>query len=261
MAQQGKYSLTLEATKGAATKALDLSANNVLNASWKDGEKVSVFLESAYLGQLTAAVTNDPTKAKLSGTLDPASGIEAGKTLTLLFPRSAWSYYGQKGTLDDIAKNYDYAVAEIAIKSIDGEGNITADAASFVNQQSVYRFNFTSGGNALNVKSFTVSSAKGQLVSSMLYNKDWMSCTGPVDVTPVSAASEFYVALRNDNTTEDDSYSFNAVGSDNAPYVGGSNTVSAANLGNGKYLGTTVSLSPIVLETHGGSSNNVKDIL
>ena len=48
--RQGMYTLTVEATKGADTKSLDLSGSS-LNAAWENGETVAVYLGGQVSGR------------------------------------------------------------------------------------------------------------------------------------------------------------------------------------------------------------------
>ena len=160
---EGSLWLSLEASKAADTKALEL-VGSTLNASWEAGEKVKVFLNGTCIGTLSATPNGtDPTKATLSGTVSDASGIAENAVLTLLFPRETWSYASQAGTLDAIAANYDYAAAEVEVVSVDGN-NVTTTQASFVNQQSIYKLTFT--GLLAGIASVTIHSAGNKLVAS-----------------------------------------------------------------------------------------------
>ena len=251
--RQGMYTLTVEATKGADTKSLDLSGSS-LNATWENGETVAVYLGGQYLGDLTATVSGASSHtASLSGTLNSATGIEENAVLTLLFPSDEWSYTGQRGTLVGISCNYDYALASVTIQSIDVNGQITTSAnAVFSNQQSVYRFSFVKDGNPFNAAYFTVSAKSGKLVASRSYSGGWVSSFGPVDVSLGKESSTAYVALRNDNTSANDTYSFDVTDTKNAVYVGGK-SIASEHLGNGKYLGADVELTQARVSKAAGS--------
>ena len=109
----GKYTMTVSASKGgdATTRALTLDGKT-LNATWATSENVYVKKGSDWAtGSLKPQA--DGATATLKGTL---SGIQINATdeLTLQFPKSGdISYTGQVGTLEDIAANYDYAVAYV----------------------------------------------------------------------------------------------------------------------------------------------------
>ena len=150
---EGIYTLTVEAIKKVDTKALALDGNT-LNATWASGEKVGVYVNGTYCGQLNATPKADATKATLSGTLTSTAGIVADATILLLFPdRSdhAWDYTGQAGAAPggDLAARFDYATATLTISEVNNVNNtvITNGTAAFQNEQSVYRFGFKDSGN------------------------------------------------------------------------------------------------------------------
>ena len=139
--------------------------------------------------------------------------------LTLLFPSEEWSYTGQTGTLTSIEAGYDYATATVTISEIIGN-QVTATAASFANQQSVYRFGFKDGETYIDPKSFSISASGGKIVQSMSYSGGWTPAFGDITVTPASAAGDhfYYVSLQNQSTAND-TYSFVITGSDDALYL------------------------------------------
>ncbi len=138
------YTITVNATKGEATRALTIDGNT-LNATWKAGEEVMVYgvtgegsteLESVDpIGTLTARSSGSP--ATLKGELASIYKPTIGAKLRLKFLSD--NYTGQKGTLEYIATNCDYATADVTITSVT-DGNVTTTPASFENQQAVVRF-------------------------------------------------------------------------------------------------------------------------
>lgn len=241
---EGKLTLTLQASKSADTKALSLD-DNTLNAYWVTGEKVDVFLEGTWIGSLEAKTDGSPkpSTATLSGTLNNTSGLTAGKTLSLLFPGRTghdWDYTGQDGSAPSadgtLATKYDYALAIVNIQSVSGNTISTTTSAQFVNQQSIYRFGFKVGGTTLSVQEFTLSSNCNKLVTARNYSDGWTSTFSNLTVKPASATSDLlYLALRNENTTVDDTFSFYVIGNDKALYVG-NKVVGSTNLDNGKFI-------------------------
>jgi hypothetical protein len=238
------YTLTMEASKGADTKALSLNSST-LNAYWKTGETVAVYLGGTYLGQLAATADGtDATKAMLSGVLDSVTGVAQNSVLTLLFPRKDWDYTGQNGSAPNeagpLATQYDYATASVTVASVN-TGNKTiavTSGAHFVNQQSVYRFSFKVGGMPLSVKELTVSSDHNKLVTFRSYSGGWTSTYGNLTVTPESATDSFlYLSLRNENTnpTEADRFSFVIIGENNALYLGNKD-IPGDKLGDGRFV-------------------------
>ena len=243
---EGSLWLSLDASKGsgADTKALSLDdsgATDVLNAHWKDGEQVAVYINGTFLGFLTADALADPSKATLSGTINDNSGIVPGAEFVLLFPRATWDYTGQKGSLTgtgSIEDTYDYMMATVTVAGISGTTVTTTTTASFENQQSIYRFGFKFGGAPLNVKAFTVSSNRNKLVTSRSYSGGWNSTYGSLSVTPAAATSGLlYLSLRNENTNtgQNDMYSFSVIGDDDVLYLG-HKSIPGDKLGYGKFI-------------------------
>ena len=187
------YTLTVEATKGentangtnTQTRALSLDGKT-LNATWAVGEEVRVYsvtgegyeeMESVDpVGTLTAQRSGATTKLK--GTFIASYTPTAGAKLRLKFCYD--NYDNQKGTLEYIAANCDYATADVTISEVGTDGDVTTTAASFENQQAIVKFslkkqdgNTPVGATGLSVK-----------VGSRNY-----------DVTPDEAISEIFVAI------------------------------------------------------------------
>ena len=242
----GSYTLTLEATKGVDTKALSLDGST-LNAHWVTGETVAVYLSGAYKGLLTATVNpSDNTRATLSGTLDNVEGVVAEAELTLLFPRADWDYTGQDGSAPSesgsLATKYDYATATVTVASVSGSEVTTTGGASFVNEQSMYRFGFKEGGAdpQIAIKGFTVSSTHNTLVRSRSWDGSaWAETFGPIAVEVAGEALTLpYASLRNTRvgSGNGDSYSFSVIGSDNALYLGGKDIPSSVMDVQGRFI-------------------------
>lgn len=217
------WTLTVQASKGAGTKALWLdtsSSPDVLKAYWKNTEQVHVFRNGSFIGTLGVAPGEGekPATATLSGTVS-APGITVGDELLLLLPRQNWDYMGQSGTLATIENNYDYATACVIVGGIVGNTLTTSNMATFQNQQSVYRFSFTTG-SALSVRDMTLSAANGSLVQSRSYVASaWDAVFGPLTVTPASVTADpLYVSIRNQSTAAD-TYNFILTGSDYGLYL------------------------------------------
>ena len=129
------YTLTVVASKGdTGTRALSLEGKT-LTASWKEGEEVNVYKGDEQIGTLTAQSSG--TSTTLKGTI--TGTLAQGDNLVLKF--CSPKYATQKGTLDYIAANCDYATAEVAVSSIDETaGTVTIGDARFVSQQAVVKF-------------------------------------------------------------------------------------------------------------------------
>lgn len=218
-ASDSLFNISVLATKDVGTKALWLDGSE-LKAYWKSTEEVIAFRNGTYAGTLgvTPGSGEKPATATLTGTIS-VPGLTVGDEILLMLPRQTWDYTGQNGTLASLETAYDYATATVSAASISGSDVTTDGSADFVNEQSVYRFGFSTG-SALSVKAFTITSANGSLVQSRAFAAGvWNSTTGSITVTPGSATSDpLYVSLRNESTAAD-TYSFVITGSDDALYL------------------------------------------
>lgn len=201
------YTLTVNATKSQATdtRALNPDGTNIA-VTWSMDDRVTIMnAHNAVIGTL-APTWIEGNKAKLKATLDGSVRVNAGDRLNLIFPRTGQDYTGQKGTLTDIASNYDYATASVEVRYADASLVSTTDAL-FASQQAIVRFKFTDGSsNPINVSILTIS-ADGLLQNA--------TTTGPVTITPTAATSEIYTALSGLNgivtlsaTVDDRTYSY-----------------------------------------------------
>ena len=171
---QKTYTLTVNASKGgdATTRALSLDGK-ALNATWAEGDKVKVYNSSnAEIGELTAETSGASTKLKGDLSTLPTDG----ETLTLKFLSP--SYASQKGTIEHIAANCDYATATVTA-TVSGSA-VTATDANFENKQAIVKFSLTD-------KTTTSAISATQLVVN--------DGTTDYTITLASATSEIYVAL------------------------------------------------------------------
>jgi len=212
------YTMTVSATKGGdETRALNLDGNK-LNTTWATTEHVYV-----KKGETWADGSLQPKEAGATATLTGTlSGVTIGASdeITLQFPKSGdITYAGQKGTLADIAANFDWATATATVASVE-DGKITvADNVTFVNQQAVVKFTLKNGDNALSATKLVVA------VGGTEY-----------EVNPVSATSEIYVAIPG---FSDQTVTLTAtVGEDTYTYT----TSSAKSFTNGKYYRVTAKM-------------------
>ncbi len=181
------YTLTVNASKGndeaasRMTRALSL-VDNTLSASWATTERVYV-LEGT--GTLTPSA--NAKTVKLNGGITGISG-DVPLDLTLQFPREEVDYTGQVGTIADIAAKYDYATAVANIDKIEGE-NISATATvTFTNQQAIVKFTLKNrSSNLINASWLRVSASN---------LKQTGVAAGDITITPASATSEIFAALK-----------------------------------------------------------------
>lgn len=171
----GKYTMTINASKGddATTRALSLDGKT-LSVKWAGTDQVAVFPEAwsrTPLGTLTAAAS-ETGSTTLTG--DLTSAPSAGDQLNLLFPRATWNYTGQTGVLlsdaNSIEKKYDYALAEVEVKEVDGNTITTTGDANFASQQAIVKFTLKDkDNNLLDASSLTISAASNKLVTKKSY--------------------------------------------------------------------------------------------
>ena len=246
-------------TKGLAIGDGDAEeTTETLRSIWKANEQVLVYLGTDCIGTLTATPNaSDAHKATLSGTVT-AAGITPGVTrLTLLTPRQNWDYTGQVGRLllmDDpnnqgnknrsIEKKYHYTMAQNVLvteaSANGGKCTLTTEDAGFANQQSIYRlsFRFQKGGVgdkfAIEAKRIRITAAGGGLVLSQ--GLDGSSVTGTISVVLDEATQNpFFVALRNNNVTDEEALRFRVMDNEGVTYYG-SKTIPAAYKPNGTFV-------------------------
>ena len=180
----------------AATKGLELEGN-YLKSTWNFKEKVYVYYNRTLVGELESQRYGENSTV-LAGSL--TGSFPEGETLNLYLigPADTRTYIGQKGTLEDISENFDYARAQVQIEAIDSETDaITLSSASFENLQSINEFSFGS----LKVKRLTISGA-GIVGRS--------ATEAYVTVTPEEPANKLYVAISNNKAGEKIPYEFTA---------------------------------------------------
>ena len=167
------YTLIIKAEKEASTKALE-DMGTTLKSTWTAGEEVTVYGPGdQILGTLTAS-TGGSSTTTLEGDLNEAP--EVGADLTLKYRSN--NYLTQKGTLDYIAANCDYALATVRVETVT-EKHITTTPALFETQQAIVKF--------------TLQDADGNAVaaSQLLLNNGGTTYTVNLD----SASSTVYVAI------------------------------------------------------------------
>ena len=134
------YTMTVKATKGgdATTRALTLDGSK-LNASWATTEHIYVKKNSDWATGSLSPNANAVT-ANLSGKL---TGVEITVDDNLILQSlksGAVSYTGQKGTLADIAENFDYAFAAVTVTSVNNGVINASGTANFTNRQAIIKF-------------------------------------------------------------------------------------------------------------------------
>lgn len=178
-----RYTMSVLAEKAEiGTRVLSLTGNT-LNANWATTENIYVTDINPASGSIGTKAprnagwassplhpTSSGASATLAGTFEGLS-INQGDLLRLQFPKGGtMSYEGQKGTLEDVSANYDYAVAYVNAAEIK-DGKITPNGpAKFVNQQAIVKFKFLDkAGNPLDVSKLTITASSGMLVQQKTY--------------------------------------------------------------------------------------------
>ena len=177
--QNGTYTLSVETAKSMTTRSLALNGSTI-NATWATTDHVYVKKGATWatgsLQPMTAGAT-----ATLKGALSGVS-IAVNDELTFRYPmKGAPNYIGQKGTLEDIAANYDYATATATVTAVGSNGNVAANAVSFQNQQAIVKFTLldeANGTTPVNATNLTIT------VGSSTYS-----------VNPAVATNVIYVAI------------------------------------------------------------------
>lgn len=211
------YLLSLDAEKagyadldGKGTRAITLSGEDIVTA-WESGDLVTVYDGSwqSKIGDLKPKEgSTGTTRTKLEGVIS-TTNLKAGDALNLIYPRAIWQYTGQKGTFEDIAKNFDYITTGINVVYIDPSNTsnpVYSTTALFGKaEQAIVRFTICDANDkALAVPELTITAAGNQLVKSCSLDGTATDKGGALVVTPASDTNVFYVAIRNDNPDPED---------------------------------------------------------
>lgn len=224
------WTLTVEATKAsdAETKALNLGTDegtgkDKLEATWSAAnDHVYVFkTDGTQLEGALDVVEGDGTAtAKLSG--EVTGSLTGISELKLIFPRTEWNYSTQYGLLRDdensIERKFDYALATVAVTETNGK--LTASAAEFENQQSIYRFSFKFGGLDINTKNVVLSSSSEKIFGIYDPFTPANRTYSPITLSMATATAEpVYAAIKHDGTAAD-TFNFTVIDNDGVTYMG-----------------------------------------
>lgn len=188
------------ASGDVATKGLELDGD-YLKSVWNLNEKVLAYDNlGRVIGELTPQSYGENTTV-LSGTIFLENIVELAQEipirLYLIGSENERSYIGQKGTLEDIAENFDYAQASVLMRVNRKAGTITLSDANFESLQSINEFDF----GVAKVKHLTISGA-GIVGRS--------STEAYVTVTPETPTNKLYVAISNSKAGVKIPYEFTA---------------------------------------------------
>ena len=223
------WTVTLTASMGdATTRALSENGNDI-SASFTAGDIVEVVNATGNsLGTLTAQSTGASTM--LSGTL--TGSLYVNDVLTLHYLGATANYDGQVGTLAGISDSQNFAEGTITVSST-SPLTFTPSPVSLTSKQSITKFSFSCGGNAVSVKTFGIA-APG-LVQRIATNGS--ETVGVVTGSLATASADVYIALRN-NISGKQKYSFTIqdgaglwyTGTKSAPLVNGKNYTASVSL-------------------------------
>jgi hypothetical protein len=257
-----KISMRIMASRSdlASSRALWLDGKS-LRGEWKKGDKLKVFIPILSpgtdiselsvegfeeLGELTAQ--NDGVTSEFIGTLNKLPTPDY--PIIAASPRFPFVYTGQKGTLADIAANYDYVSGILENISI-GEGNTltvpnTVGLSNYANQ-SIFRFTLQDReGNPINATSLTISEANSNILQKYSMTQD--DVRGDITITPDAATSEIWASLLFGENLD---LTLTATGADGNTYIYSKKGV---NLKTTKFYSITVKISKLVdlskLTTH-----------
>ena len=278
--QAQTYTVSIPASMDddAETRAVTFDAGGTENptaiSSFKTSDKIYVYnqkKDAMLTGYLTPSA--DGKTCDLEGTL--TGDIAAGDELVLLYNLSDYDsdktlcnfdYDSQDGTPAGVT---DGAMATVTA-SVDND-QLTTATAHFQNVQSMFRFQFTSNGTPVNVKSLAISSKNNAL--SNFYKPlaaGYKFCTD-IPVTLSSATTNpIYVALCIDESVAaGDVLTFEVVDADNKLYTTTKNAPSTGFV-NGKYyynssaidLGASVLqlVKPTLSRSDGGKDSELADV-
>ncbi len=201
------YTMTVSVSKGEypLTRSLSLG-DETIDDSWATGDTVSVY---AVTGGVSLSDPSVYTKVgKLTASTGGATATLTGEVtfsgkprLELYCGSPSWTFDGQKGTLEDIAANYDYAMVALAPSGYDlADGILTPkkNSLSFTKQQAIVKFTLEdANGTPVSADSLTLRKA-GSKYFNLNYNASTAATSNDeyFTVTRDDASSEFFVAIR-----------------------------------------------------------------
>ena len=237
-AEEQTWTVRIEAGIGNdQTKALELVTGGI-KATWTENDPVFVCthsgLDVGYRGELRAESSGTSTTfaGELTGTFN------VNDQLHLYYPKIEKNFRNQKGTLQYISDNCDFALALVKVLSIDAENKIvTTERADFSNQVIIWKLKFMDGENAVKVKKMDFYSQNAQL--SEFVGSNWKIITSRLTVELDEAAEEVFICFeKSDNAA--DTYSF-VLFDEDGNYYDGTKAIDKA-LEHGKYYKSTVNV-------------------
>ena len=245
------WKVAVSATMGETKALAEDPVTHALIATFETTDNVYVYNRTKNVVD-PSPLHPDKNGAEVLLTGSLSNDYDAGDELVFCYNSNSEGNFpyskGQKGTLATVA---DYATAELAISAADAVNKTITGAATFINMQSIFGFNFTDGSDAIPVRAAEVFTEGRKLVSLIysttspsrvqtLYDRATLVANAPV-------SGPFYAGLRNDYD-EDDTYHFRI--NDGAGHLySGTKSAPAGKIVNGKYYSSSVTLSPVALPT------------
>lgn len=188
------------------TRGLELSDNtNKLTPTWDATDEIHVYYNNVEVGVLNPE-SNGSGEVQFAGDLDGAS-YTVGQTLEMYYRRDKTNeptFTGQKGTIANIAANFDFAHATPTITAVDNVNKvITVETADFDSEEAIIRFYFDkdlAAGDVLTVSALDLDPAEGTagLVkeTATVTLESAVAASNPVYVAiPVDGVSSYYEVI------------------------------------------------------------------
>ena len=246
----GKWQISIPAT-------IDMNADT-RSLEYKDGRLTAKFsikdniyvIKNGTVDSQPLHPDQDGATANLEGYL--AGRYTAGDELTLVYNTNndgTFSFKEQTGgkVENEDLDAFDYAMAKVKVKSVNGE-KISTTPAKFESLQSMYKFTFVDEkGDPVNVTKLLVSTKLNDLMTAG-------SVSNPTEITKGSVSTDIaysvdgiddgvvWVALRK-CSNDADTFIFDALDNDNNVYMG-TLDVKKDVIQNGKFYTATITLIP-----------------
>lgn len=208
------WKAVVEAKKGdgALTRALQENSDGSLTGMWNKSDIVYVMKDGVNVGTLSPESNGETSY--LTGKLTGSFAV--GDELVLKTIGPTRDYTGQIGTLEDIAKKYDYATASVTVRTIDSKGNaVDLGEAYFHGEQFIVKINFNMQVSKVYV-----------IAPDLLLDEE---NTGALLITPLTPTNTLYVAMVQRKAIPERSYMFYVPVSNSTVYVGAKPDISACN--------------------------------
>ena len=236
------------------TRGLDLSSDTkTLTPTWETTDEIHVYYNDEKVGIMNPE-SDGSGKVQFTGGLSDAS-YTVGQTLEMYYRRDKTDdpvFTGQKGTIADIAANFDFAHATPTISKVDDVNKVIVVSANFESEEAIMRFKFDkdlAAGDQLTVSALDLDPSEG--------TAGLVKTTATVTLESAAAANApVYVAIPADGVSSL-YYEVIVTRSGEDIYTGG---VANKTLSNGKYVGVTIALDDKWQLWAGGPAIRIKNL-